>query len=148
MISSGVAPVGAVEAVVQQVGNRLILRETVEELAGSLIRLVSENGMDWMYANWSGTGQRGALDWKPKFKKAVLPVFKDLYKRVASGAEARRVLRTCSAPDYKKQLTKELDAIGKSEMWRAGKATRSLRPDETAKKITKKTKGVAGRKSN
>jgi ketol-acid reductoisomerase len=55
--------------------------ETVEELTQSLIRLVDENGMDWMYGNCSTTAQRGALDWKPKFKKATLPVFKALYKR-------------------------------------------------------------------
>jgi len=34
--------------------------ETVEELTQSLIRLVDENGMDWMYANCSATAQRGA----------------------------------------------------------------------------------------
>ncbi len=45
--------------------------ETVEELTQSLIRLVDENGMDWMYSNCSATAQRGALDWKPRFKKAV-----------------------------------------------------------------------------
>ena len=50
--------------------------ETVEELTQSLIRLVDENGMDWMYSNCSATAQRGALDWKPKFKKAVMPVFR------------------------------------------------------------------------
>ena len=42
--------------------------ETVEELTQSLIRLVDENGMDWMYSNCSATAQRGALDWSPKFK--------------------------------------------------------------------------------
>ena len=36
--------------------------ETVEELTQSLIRLVDENGMDWMYSNCSATAQRGALD--------------------------------------------------------------------------------------
>ena len=56
--------------------------ETVEELTQSLIRLVDENGMDWMYNNCSATAQRGALDWKPKFKAAVLPVFEELYERV------------------------------------------------------------------
>ena len=55
--------------------------ETVEELTQSLIRLVDENGMDWMYSNCSATAQRGALDWKPRFKEAVLPTFKDLYRR-------------------------------------------------------------------
>jgi len=122
--------------------------ETVEELTESLIRLVGENGMDWMYANCSATAQRGALDWKPKFKKAVMPVFKELYKRVASGAETRRVLSTCGKPNYQKQLTKELDKLGSSEMWLAGKATRALRPKEPMKKITAGTKGIGGRKSN
>ncbi len=119
--------------------------ETVEELTESLIKLVSENGMDWMYANCSATAQRGALDWKPKFKDAVMPVFKHLYERVASGAETERVLTSCGAPDYQQQLAKELAEIGNSEMWMAGKATRSLRPKEAAKEITAATKGVGGR---
>jgi ketol-acid reductoisomerase len=122
--------------------------ETVEELTQSLIRLVDENGMDWMYMNCSATAQRGALDWKPKFKKAVLPVFQELYKKVADGSECKRVLKVCGASDYKKRLTKELKTIGDSEMWKAGAATRSLRPAEKAKKVTKATKGVAGRKGN
>jgi ketol-acid reductoisomerase len=122
--------------------------ETVEELTESLIRLVGENGMDWMYANCSATAQRGALDWKPKFKAAVLPVFKDLYERVATGQETARVLSSCSAHDYQAQLTKELDEIGNSEMWQAGKATRSLRPKEPARALSADTKGVAGRDSN
>jgi ketol-acid reductoisomerase len=122
--------------------------ETVEEFTESLIRLVSENGMDWMYANCSATAQRGALDWKPKFRKAVLPLFEDLYKRVASGEETARVLRTCGRPDYKEQLTKELNVIANSEMWLAGKATRTLRPKEPAKKFSSAPKGVGGRGVN
>ncbi|MHC1728153.1 MAG: ketol-acid reductoisomerase [Syntrophobacteraceae bacterium] len=119
--------------------------ETVEELTESLIKLVSERGMDWMYANCSATAQRGALDWKPKFKAAVLPVFEDLYERVASGAETKRVLESGNKPDYQQGLAKELSEIGNSEMWLAGKATRSLRPKEVAKEITEATKGVGGR---
>ena len=45
--------------------------ETVEELTQSLMPLVAENGMDWMYANCSTTAQRGALDWRHKFRDAV-----------------------------------------------------------------------------
>jgi len=122
--------------------------ETVEELTESLIRLVGENGMDWMYANCSATAQRGALDWKPKFKRAVLPLFKELYRRVVSGAETRRVLTACGRPNYQRELTEELAAMGRSEMWLAGKATRGLRPKEAAKKTSKATKGTGGRESN
>lgn len=122
--------------------------ETVEELTESLIKLVSENGMDWMYANCSATAQRGALDWKPKFRDAVIPVFEKLYKSVASGKETERVLTACGKSNYQKELTKELNALGNSEMWRAGKATRTLRPRELAKKISKATKGIGGRESN
>ena len=122
--------------------------ETVEELTQSLIRLVDENGMDWMYKNCSATAQRGALDWKDKFRKATLPVFTELYERVKSGAETKRVIKVCGAPNYQEVLTKELDAMGQSEMWRAGAAARSLRPKEQAKEITKSTKGVGGRTQN
>ena len=121
--------------------------ETVEELTQSLIRLVDENGMDWMYANCSATAQRGALDWKPEFKKATLPVFKKLYKRVKDGDETRRVIRICGAKDYQKRLAKELTEIHNSEMWRAGAASRALRPKEGARKDAKTAKGTAGRKA-
>ncbi len=122
--------------------------ETVEELTQSLIRLVDENGMDWMYSNCSATAQRGALDWKPKFKKATLPVFKDLYARVKDGRECARVLSACGGSNYQKLLQKELDQLHNSEMWRAGAAVRALRPKEPARTITKGTKGVTGRASN
>ncbi len=104
--------------------------------------------MDWMYANCSATAQRGALDWKPKFKKAVMPVFKDLYNRVKTGKECARVLSACGKPNYQQQLGKEFAAIGNSEMWEAGKAVRALRPKESARVIAKGTKGVAGRAAN
>ena len=120
--------------------------ETVEELTESLIRLVSENGMDWMYVNCSSTAQRGALDWKPRFKEAVMPLFKELYESVADGVETERVLATLGASNYQEGLAKELKAMADSEMWQAGKATRSLRPQEEAKGISASTKGVAGRK--
>ena len=98
--------------------------------------------------NLCATAQRGALDWRPRFKQAVAPVFKDLYKDVKSGKETARVIRVCSGKDYKKRLDKELAELGNSEMWRAGKAVRSLRPKEKAKAITRKTKGIGGRGKN
>ena len=107
--------------------------ETVEELTQSLIRLVGENGMDWMYANCSTTAQRGSLDWAPRFKDAVAPVFDDLYQRVSSGIEAKRVLEVNSADDYRAKLQLELDEIKNSEMWRAGAAVRALRPENRRK---------------
>jgi ketol-acid reductoisomerase len=102
--------------------------ETVEELTQSLIRLVDENGMDWMYSNCSATAQRGALDWRPKFMEATLPVFKKLYKRVRSGEECVRVLKSTGADNYKETLNAELRELGGSEIWRAGAAVRKLRP--------------------
>ena len=102
--------------------------ETVEELTESLIKLVSENGMDWMYGNCSTTAQRGALDWKGPFREAVLPVFKELYAKVAAGEEAQRSIDTNSQPDYREKLEVELKELRDSEMWQAGKVVRSLRP--------------------
>jgi ketol-acid reductoisomerase len=107
--------------------------ETVEELTQSLIRLVAENGMDWMFGNCSTTAQRGALDWAPKFRDAVAPVFDTLYGKVLSGEETRRVLEANSAPDYREKLDKELDILKNSEMWRTGATVRSLRPENRKK---------------
>jgi len=103
--------------------------ETVEELTQSLIRLVGQNGMDWMYANCSATAQRGALDWRHKFREVVVPVFEDLYQSVTSGEETRIVLEANSAPDYKETLAAELREMRESEMWQAGAAVRALRPE-------------------
>ena len=103
--------------------------ETVEELTQSLIRLVDKNGMDWMYANCSATAQRGALDWLPRFRDAVAPVFDDLYESVVSGEETRIVLEVNSAHDYQERLSAELKTMRESEMWQAGAAVRSLRPE-------------------
>jgi ketol-acid reductoisomerase len=103
--------------------------ETVEELTQSLMPLVAENGMDWMYANCSTTAQRGALDWWKKFRDATLPVFNDLYESVASGKEAEKSINSNSQSDYREKLNEELKELRESEMWRAGKTVRSLRPE-------------------
>ncbi|MBI3379598.1 ketol-acid reductoisomerase [Candidatus Gottesmanbacteria bacterium] len=103
--------------------------ETVEEFTQSLIKLVAEKGMDWMYANCSTTAQRGALDWKDKFRKAVEPVFSQLYKKVADGTEAKRVLEKNSQPNYREELDKELAEMANSEMWKTGDKVRDLRPE-------------------
>ncbi len=121
--------------------------ETVEELTQSLIRLVDENGMDWMFSNTSATAQRGALDWRPKFKQAALPVFKKLYQSVKSGKETARVIASCGKRNYQQQLARELGAMGNSEMWRAGRAVRSLRPRQKAKAQASSAKGTTGRKA-
>ncbi len=107
--------------------------ETVEELTQSLMPLVAQNGMDWMYANCSTTAQRGALDWKDRFRDAVAPVFSELYERVKTGKETEIVLRVNSMPDYREKLQKELDAMRNSEMWQAGAVVRSLRPERRKK---------------
>jgi len=103
--------------------------ETVEELTQSLMPLVAENGMDWMFANTSTTAQRGALDWRHKFREATEPVFDELYDRVSSGKEAEVVIAANEQDDYRAKLTDELKEIRESELWRAGAAVRKLRPE-------------------
>lgn len=103
--------------------------ETVEELTQSLMPLVAENGMDWMYANCSTTAQRGALDWWKKFRDATKPVFEELYGEVAAGNEAQRSIDLNSKPDYREKLNEELREMRESEMWQTGAVVRKLRPE-------------------
>ena len=91
--------------------------ETVEELTQSLMPLVAENGMDWMYANCSTTAQRGALDWWKRFGE------------VAAGNEAQRSIDLNSKPDYREKLNEELREMRESEMWQTGAVVRKLRPE-------------------
>ncbi|HHM20526.1 MAG TPA: ketol-acid reductoisomerase, partial [Bacteroidetes bacterium] len=115
--------------------------ETVEELTQSLMPLVAENGMDWMYANCSTTAQRGALDWWKKFRDATLPVFKELYTEVAAGREAQRSIDSNSQPGYRQKLEEELKELRDSEMWKAGKVVRDLRPEN--QKVNEELKAKA-----
>lgn len=103
--------------------------ETVEELTQSLMPLVAENGMDWMFANTSTTAQRGALDWKNKFRDLNVPLFEQLYDSVASGKEAAIVIDANKKEDYRASLEEELLEINSSELWQAGKAVRNLRAE-------------------
>ena len=103
--------------------------ETVEELSQSLMPLIAENGMDWMYANCSTTAQRGALDWWKKFRDAAKPVFEELYHEVEIGNEAQRSIDSNSQADYREKLNAELQEMHDSEMWQAGQVVRRLRPE-------------------
>lgn len=103
--------------------------ETVEELTQSLMPLVAENGMDWMYANTSTTAQRGALDWRHKFREATTPVFEQLYDSVATGKEAEIVIEANRQGNYREKLNKELEEVRNSELWQAGQQVRKLRPE-------------------
>ena len=107
--------------------------ETVEELSQSLMPLIAENGMDWMYANCSTTAQRGALDWWKPFRDACLPVFEKLYAEVACGNEAQKSIDSNSKPDYREKLNQELKELRESEMWQAGATVRDLRPERSKK---------------
>jgi ketol-acid reductoisomerase len=103
--------------------------ETVEEATQSLYPLIGEKGMDWMFANCSTTAQRGALDWRHKFRDATAPVFEELYESVANGTETQVTLDANSDPEYKAKLNKELEEMASQEIWQAGKTVRSLRPE-------------------
>jgi len=102
--------------------------ETVEELTQSLMPFVAEKGMDWMLANVSTTAQRGALDWRHKFRDAVSPVFDELYDSVANGNEAKIVIEAGQKPDYREKLELELKEMRESEIWQVGEQVRKLRP--------------------
>ena len=103
--------------------------ETIEEALESLYPLVSEKGMDWMYSNCSTTAQRGALDWAPKFHKALKPVIAECYSSVTSGKEAQISIESNSKADYREKLEQELEAVNNQEMWQAGRQLRPLRPE-------------------
>ncbi len=103
--------------------------ETVEELTQSLGPLFGEKGMDWMYANCSTTAQRGALDWRPRFKAAIKPVMEWLYLSVENGTEAQISIDKNSQADYREKLNAELKAMHDMEMWRAAETVRKLRPE-------------------
>ncbi len=103
--------------------------ETVEELTQSLGPLFAEKGMDWMYANCSTTAQRGALDWRPRFKAAIKPVMEWLYLSVENGTEAQISIDKNSQPDYREKLNAELKEMREMEMWRAAETVRQLRPE-------------------
>lgn len=102
--------------------------ETVEELTQSLMPLVAQNGMDWMFANCSTTAQRGALDWKGRFREATEPVLNELYDSVVSGREAEIVIEANSKEDYRVKLEEELSLMQNSELWQTGLEVRKLRP--------------------
>ncbi len=104
--------------------------ETVEELTQSLMPLVAENGMDWMFANCSTTAQRGALDWKGKFRDATEPILNELYDSVLSGKEAEIVIEANSKADYRVKLEEELSIMQNSELWQTGLEVRKLRPSK------------------
>lgn len=108
--------------------------ETVEEALESLYPLVSQNGMDWMYANCSTTAQRGALDWYPKFEKAIKPVIEECYQSVLKGEEARKSIESNSKKDYRAGLEKELAQIANHEMWQSARVLREFRPERVKKK--------------
>ena len=102
--------------------------ETVEEALQSLYPLISDKGMDWLYANCSTTAQRGALDWAPRFEKVLAPVIEECYDSVLNGNEADIVIKANSTSDYREKLNKELEEIDSQELWQTAKILRNLRP--------------------
>ncbi|MGX7590232.1 ketol-acid reductoisomerase [Candidatus Karelsulcia muelleri] len=102
--------------------------ETVEELTQSLMPLIAEKGMDWMYENCSTTAQRGALDWWKKFRDTNISLFRELYQDVSSGKEAERTISLNSQSNYREILKKELKELKNSELWQVGELIRKLRP--------------------
>jgi ketol-acid reductoisomerase len=51
------------------------------------------------------------------------------HRLVENGSETKRSLEYNSQPDYREKYNQELKEIDDLEIWRAGKAVRSLRPE-------------------
>jgi len=101
--------------------------ETVEEALESLYPLISENGMDYMFANCSTTAQVGALKYYDKFRALNEPLIEEIYESVENGTETALVLERNKNPDYRKNLDKQLEEIKNDEIWGVGKEIRKLR---------------------
>ena len=103
--------------------------ETVEEATQSLYPLIGTYGMDYMYDACSTTARRGALDWYPRFRDTLKPLFNELYESVREGTETQRALDFNSQKDYSAKLESELEIIRNMEIWKVGKEVRKLRPE-------------------
>jgi len=103
--------------------------ETVEEATQSLYPLIGQYGMDYMYEACSTTARRGAIDWSKRFKETLKPVFEDLYDSVKTGKETQRTMEFAGQKNYREAFEEEIEEIRNLEIWRAGKAVRSLRPE-------------------
>ena len=103
--------------------------ETVEEATQSLYPLIGAHGMDYMYEACSTTARRGALDWSKRSKANLKPLFEELYESTRNGTETQRTLDYAGRADYREAFEKETQEIRDMEIWRAGKAVRSLRPE-------------------
>jgi ketol-acid reductoisomerase len=103
--------------------------ETVEEATQSLYPLIGAHGMDYMYEACSTTARRGAIDWSKRFKDNLKPLFEELYESTRNGTETQRTLDYAGRADYREAFQKETDEIRELEIWRAGRAVRSLRPE-------------------
>lgn len=64
-----------------------------------------------------------------RFKDNLKPLFQELYESVENGSETQRTMEYAGRPDYRQAFEKEMEEIRNLEIWRAGKAVRSLRPE-------------------
>ncbi|OGH12922.1 MAG: hypothetical protein A2776_02415 [Candidatus Levybacteria bacterium RIFCSPHIGHO2_01_FULL_40_10] len=104
---------------------------TIEISTQTISKIIGEKGGDGLLKDLQPNlipyflgGFRNALE-------RTEPVFKDLYGRVATGAEATRVLEANSKPDYRETLNGELAEIANSELGRAATSIRERRKDGT-----------------
>ena len=65
----------------------------------------------------------------------MAPVFEELYDSVEAGHEAKLSIDSNGQADYRVKLEAELKELRESEMWQAGKAVRSLRPENARQEV-------------
>lgn len=100
---------------------------TVEITTQTISKIIGEKGADGMIrelpeelTEWFSSGFILA-------NNAAIPVFEDLYEKVANGTETARVLEANSRPDYREILDSELKQIDQSELGIAGRQIREKR---------------------
>jgi len=103
------------------------VRHTVEISTQTIAKIIGEKGADGLIKELSDKLLPAFSAGLSVAFMATRPVFEDLYEKVATGVETKRVLEANSKPDYRDQLDSELKTIRESEFGEASSFIREQR---------------------